>query len=449
MRILHTSILVALGAFFVTGPWTVPAAQAVDPEERASDRAKLEEQIEKEKRVRAETDQAVRRVATMLSVLEFYGIDSGERKKMLEEVGKTLSKLNREQMAEVISRLNSAARAVATDAAKSEKETLEAFEKHNEIMRELRKIMSTFDSLRNLEQAAEQLEKLAREQQDVYTLTKRVISVEEEKLTGKKEKLKNHDLNVSRQREEQNQLEREVLVAFDNIKALLPKLPPDQQERVQKMQKRAGERQVVENLGDITQKLQTPTSKARVAQWRLANQLQDQTAANLVELAVILRTPVSNIDVLKEAIKKIDEAIVNQEKVTKETQTQQEKIEPDPSRPIPANALTPENQKKLDAFKAANPKSVQEAKTLEKDLLNRQAKDKVQDLAKDQGKIEKDTADIRNLVEPLVKEAANDLAKVEKEMQASKDALEKVEADRCPAAAEEGDRRSQEGPRRS
>src|SRR5262249_30132128 len=69
------------------------------------------EQQEQQKQVQADTDHLVRRIGTMLRVLQYYQLDKGAEKKLLDEVVTTLSGLSRNQMAEVIDRLDKAAKA--------------------------------------------------------------------------------------------------------------------------------------------------------------------------------------------------------------------------------------------------------------------------------------------------------------------------------------------------
>ena len=109
MRILHTSIMCVFRALLVTGPWGV----------RGIEQDKVNDSIS--------NDRANRKTATRPlgdgagrppdcdhdQRLDFYGIETGERKQMLEEMGKSLSTLSRDQMTEVITRLNAAA--LATD----------------------------------------------------------------------------------------------------------------------------------------------------------------------------------------------------------------------------------------------------------------------------------------------------------------------------------------------
>src|SRR5215470_17476187 len=73
--------------------------------------ADLAVQKERQKQIQAETDQFVKKVGTMLRVLEYYQVDKAAEQKMLKEVAVALSGLSKDQMAQVIARLDAAAAA--------------------------------------------------------------------------------------------------------------------------------------------------------------------------------------------------------------------------------------------------------------------------------------------------------------------------------------------------
>src|SRR6516225_10962081 len=70
--------------------------------------ADLLQQSEKQKQIQAETDEVVRRLTTMLHVMQFYGGKESQAKS-LESMKSTLAGLSKEQMTEVIRRLEEAA----------------------------------------------------------------------------------------------------------------------------------------------------------------------------------------------------------------------------------------------------------------------------------------------------------------------------------------------------
>src|SRR5579862_2776494 len=67
-------------------------------------------QEERQKQIQAETDSLVRRLGTMMRVLDYYQVDKASERKMMEEMTGVLSGLSQNQMTEVIARLESAAK---------------------------------------------------------------------------------------------------------------------------------------------------------------------------------------------------------------------------------------------------------------------------------------------------------------------------------------------------
>src|SRR5437588_3703426 len=74
------------------------------------DKQDLARQRDKQKDVRSDTDHVTRRTSTMLRVLDYYKLDRSAEKRLLDEVASTLAGLSKEQMAEVIARLEKAAK---------------------------------------------------------------------------------------------------------------------------------------------------------------------------------------------------------------------------------------------------------------------------------------------------------------------------------------------------
>src|SRR5205823_4845438 len=95
----------APGTAAVAGPGG-DAARTRDP--AAAD---LTTQREKQKQIQAQTDRMVRRVGTMLRVLDYYELDKSAQKELLAEVATTLDGLSREQMADIVARLDAAVKA--------------------------------------------------------------------------------------------------------------------------------------------------------------------------------------------------------------------------------------------------------------------------------------------------------------------------------------------------
>src|ERR1700675_1262812 len=102
--------------------WAIAACftLAIAPSVFAIDDDELRAQQANQRQVQADTDAAVSRITTMLRVMKFYGVESPE-KKIMGGRGDTLSKLSKNQMADVIHQLEKAA------VAKTEKQSEEAY----------------------------------------------------------------------------------------------------------------------------------------------------------------------------------------------------------------------------------------------------------------------------------------------------------------------------------
>ena len=89
-----------------TAKWIVAAILAVvcAPNVFANNDDEIRDQQEKQRQVQAETDHVVRRITTMMRVMEFYGLESAD-KKIMTEMGTVLSGLSKKQMMDVIRQL--------------------------------------------------------------------------------------------------------------------------------------------------------------------------------------------------------------------------------------------------------------------------------------------------------------------------------------------------------
>src|SRR5436189_5639341 len=95
-------------------------------------------QQDKQRAVQAETDHVVKRITTMMRVMQFYNLESPE-KKVMEEMGATLANLSKNQMVDVIRQLE------AAQNAKDEKSCEDAYDKahesHRQVLRSLHEMV--------------------------------------------------------------------------------------------------------------------------------------------------------------------------------------------------------------------------------------------------------------------------------------------------------------------
>src|SRR5947208_1104325 len=121
----------------------------------------LSRQVERQKQIRAETEKLLRRVETLIRVLEYNRLGASGQKALLDEARKSLAGVSREQMATLLAALEKAAQ---EQGAGRSAELKKAAAYHEQAVLELKGVLARFDAVRDLNQAAGRLEKMARDQ---------------------------------------------------------------------------------------------------------------------------------------------------------------------------------------------------------------------------------------------------------------------------------------------
>jgi hypothetical protein len=140
-----------------------------DPEGRRTLDAKRQQQ----EQLRAQTDQITRRIETMIRVLSHQQLDATEQNRILQETAATLKGLSHDQMTAVIDRLDEAAH--AADKERSAGALDEAYTQHREIVAKMKELLSRYDSLRSLDDAAERLERESQAELELQLLSAHVL----------------------------------------------------------------------------------------------------------------------------------------------------------------------------------------------------------------------------------------------------------------------------------
>ena len=276
-------------------------------------------QQDRQKQIQAETDYVVRRMGTMLRVLDFYQLDKAAEKKMLEEMVGVLGGLSKTQMRDVIDRLEAAAKAKTSE--QTTKEVQAAYTRHREILDSLKTMLSRYDAIRSLDQAADRLEKQSVHQLELHFQTEQLVrdlgqlqqpdlSPTQRLLIGKRNR---RGFEAKQYGDQQSDLHGEVFNVLKQVKELRPKLNEEQQQRVVAMEKLATEFRIQENLKTAALKLQAAGyPQVRQEQFKSAIALQWQSAAQLKELARVLRLPGDLLALLREARDRVDQTIAKQ-----------------------------------------------------------------------------------------------------------------------------------------
>ena len=363
----------------------------------------------------------VRRLGTMLRVLDYYQVDKASERKMMEEMAGVLAGLSQNQMAEVISRLETAGKTKDENAASQEVQ--EAYDRHREILDTLKALLARHDAVRNLDQAADRLDKIAKEQLELHLQTRALIKDAKDAPDqfnllfppqkggfggGFGGKRRNVNLEPKRQADAQVEIHMEVDNILGQVQKLRPILPDDEQGRISRMQKLALQYQLLPTLDFAAKKLKTYTSPAvQTDIWVDVNEIQWQTAGQIKELARALRASTELLAALRETRDRVEMAIVRQDVLNQETKENQAKVE-DP---------------KLNNLDRA----AEEVKALAKN----------RDLVKEQTRLEYDAKDTANVIKPHVEELAKELNKAENAM---KDAREALALDQPKDAAQPQDK---------
>ncbi len=307
---------------------------------RADSDEELALQEERQKQIQAETDSLVRRLGTMIRVLDYYQVDKASERKMMEEMAGVLSGLSQNQMTEVISRLESAAK--SKDAKSADQEIQEAYERHREVLDTLKALLARHDAVHNLDQAADRLDRAAKNQLELQLQTRQLIKDTKDGpdqanllffpqkgfFGGKKGGRGNINVEPRRQADNQVEIHQEVDTVTKQVQKLRPILPDDQKERVAKMQKLSQQFRLLDTLERIAKLLKDSNSPAfQPEAWVEVNDIQWRTAGQIKELARSLRTPSDLLAALRETRDRVDLAINRQDILNQETKENQAREE--------------------------------------------------------------------------------------------------------------------------
>ncbi len=282
----------------------VPSVRAVEPD--------LTEQEERQKAVRAETDRMVRRLETILRIFDHNRLQSAEEKVLLDRARKVLAGLSHDQMARAITALESAQKAEGPARITAIKE-VEA--RHEEIVLALKGLLAEYDAIKNAEQAAERLEKLARDQVDLYLQDLHMIHTS---IRTKAPSLPTRRLE--RLAGEQVFVQRDIDTVLAQLAALRTKLPAEVQERLAKAEKLAATEGTPGSLSEVVRMYRNwlPPEK-RLVIWRGAAERQWKSAGDLMELARTLRPDRDRLALLRDALTRVERTLQDQQDLREDT----------------------------------------------------------------------------------------------------------------------------------
>ncbi len=249
-----SGVLLALAGLLLSGP--APRAAESPPN--------LATQEERQKQIQAETDRLVRRVETMIRVLQYNRLDKLAEKQMLDQVAGTLSGLSREQMTRLVAALEKAGKEKGEGRTQGLKE---AQDRHEQIVLGLKGLLAQFDAVKGLDQAADRLNKLARDELDQYLQNAQLTW--EDKYEPNPRKNEDSRRRAERLAGEQSFVHRDLSNLLDQVARLRKLLPPEQQESSRKIEAAARSANLLDNLVTTSRHLRAAGSTAeRQQSWR-------------------------------------------------------------------------------------------------------------------------------------------------------------------------------------
>jgi hypothetical protein len=294
---------------------------ATAPVQAQTPRPDLTHKQQQQQQVQADTDQTVRRVGTMLRVLDYYQLDKRAEGRLLNEVAGTLAGLSRAQMNEVIAHLETAAK--MADEKRARTETEGAFVRHREIVAELKRLLARYDAVKSLDQAARQLEETAKKQHELSLRSSQLAydwrrPAPAQAPQGKKTR---EDLqrDIRHEADDQQDLKRDTASVLAQFEKLRDQLPPEQQQRLSQAQALVRKQQVLEKMAQAAETLTAP-NKDQAENLKASAAAQLQAAESLEELARTLRTPLDRLTALREAHDRLTNVLVNQEALRRQAE---------------------------------------------------------------------------------------------------------------------------------
>ncbi len=293
-----------------------PVGQADDPP--------LADQQERQRQIQADADRMVRRISAMLRVMDYYQLDKTAERKMLDDVAAQLGNLSREQMSAVLTKLEAAA--TEPDPAKAASELMAAYARHREVIVGLKKMLAGYDAVKTLDQAADRLDKLSREEVELALQSSAIWTMAkdpaEEALARVRRRATTTRTLAQRQAAEQTDFRKEVKALRDQMAGLRQALPADQRGRLDDVLAKLKSTDLVDRLQRPAEWLQTHlTPPDSAATYEKAVNDQWAYSANLLELSHALRVPRDRLAGLRDARAKLGQSLTQQEALAAETES--------------------------------------------------------------------------------------------------------------------------------
>ena len=386
-------------------------------------------QKKKQEEIKAKVDEAARRAGSTLSAMRYQRLSPSTQQALLEEVAKGLRGLSDGEINEVLAKLEAAIK--APDEATATKDQKEAHAKQREIVSKLRGLAGKLDVLKNLDEAAAQLDIAADKQLVINAETLTNARLPRQPSSRKQFSIDDREELSA----EQGDLRVEIAGIFERVRQVIPYLNAEQKERLDRSNALKRGEQL---LPDVDQTIRM----LRRAEFDDSGERQRRHAKELKALAAALRTPPADrLAALKDAQEKVVKAIDAQTKVNNDTAEKMSKVDKekaersrqDPNK-VRGNELANEQTKAefatRDARMAAKDVAPEAAKLLEPaETKQWKAEDNLREGKIDEAKEPEEKAlnDLKAAKDELDRQiAAAELAKTDP-LAAVKQAAEKIE----------------------
>jgi hypothetical protein len=283
----------------------------------------LRERRARQERVQADTEDVDGRLEAMGRVLRFQGLGTSGEAKRLDEVASILEKLDAGPMAEIVDRLGRASE--ADGAGQARPEVARARERHREVLDVLRALLAKRRVLRDLDEAADRLERAADRQEALRRQADPLARAEQEAATTEDPRRRdrlNAQAPARRQQalataQSQDELKTEVAATLQRLGDLRDRLPPEDRERLNRAEDAA--RAVAEAMERPAQALRADgPPQAHAEHWAEAVELQREATDALRALARDLRPPGDAADTLQDARDRLVRAMDEQQSARRE-----------------------------------------------------------------------------------------------------------------------------------
>jgi hypothetical protein len=247
------------------------------------------QQTMQQKQAQLEAKRTAARLDAMLRVLAYHQLDDHAVQKIMSEAVGTLKGLSNQQMSEILKNFDTAAQSKTLS--DMDKQLDLAQDKHRVVLDQLRTLLNRFELMRNLDQAAMRIDKLAFEEK---ALRERMVLAEQLRRQQANQRRGMRPESPQQLALKQEDITRESKAILQKLDELKHDLPDELKPRIDKITGIVSERKMLESM------IQT----ANHIKYRNLREAEDslfQAQNDLERIARTLRTPSDKLGVLQEA----------------------------------------------------------------------------------------------------------------------------------------------------